>query len=367
MRRRAASIGGLCVAIWAAGSVVGCGGKAVLDGTSSASGGSSSDAGTRSNDAGSATCGDTLSDSQNCGACGAVCSGQCGMGRCSVTLASAQANVGCVAVDAQTVYWINAGDALDEGTGELRETPITGGAVTTLVTRPGSDLSWPCQIRLHDSKVYWTSGDGGGPVFSVAKTGGTPLEYAPPDGGGIALAVDDASVYWVNRYTGVYKAALDGSNEHQVSTEAGTMIAIDGAHIYWTFSGDPDPTAGKILSLPLSGAGMPSSVVTGLDDPWAIAADASGIYWQDYGDGNVTHATADGSANTLATNQFAGTTIAIDESSVYFAAAGKLSKVPKAGGAPVVLAYVPNVFDIAVDDTSVYWTTGEEVMKLTPK
>src|SRR5450755_3560513 len=120
------------VAVWTVGcalcSVLDCGGKALLERAS---------AGAGSPDAGSATCNDTQSDNQNCGACGTVCGGTCNLGRCTVTLASTQANVGCIAVDASSIYWINAGVDLDEGFGEIRKTPLGGGEVTTLVTEPG--------------------------------------------------------------------------------------------------------------------------------------------------------------------------------------------------------------------------------------
>ena len=42
-------------------------------------------------------------------------------------------------------------------------------------------------------------------------------------------------------------------------------------------------------------------------------------------------------------------------------------KVSKAGGTPTELAISANVLDLAVDTSSVYWTDGSQVLKVTPK
>jgi hypothetical protein len=349
------------VTLWAVGlavcSLLDCGGKALLERASTGAG---------SLDAGSATCSDTQYDDRNCGACGAVCSGTCYLGHCTVTLASGQANVGCIAVDASSIYWVNAGVDLDEGSGEIRKAPLSGGKVTTLVTAPGADISWPCRMKIGDSNLYWTSGDYGGPLFRVPIAGGTPLMIAPDGLGGTSLVLDDTSVYWTNPYNGARKAALDGSMMTTLVMQVGRQIAVNATHVYWTFGDDPNPDGGQIMSLPLSG-GTPTTVAGGLDDPWPIAADASGAYWVDYGDGKVMRAAPDGTVTTLASGQYATTTIAIDDANVYWAAAGYVTKVPKLGGTPTQLALEANAFDVAVDATSVYWTNGDHIMKVTPK
>jgi hypothetical protein len=79
-----------------------------------------------------------------------------------------------------------------------------------------------------------------------------------------------------------------------------------------------------------------------------------------------------GSPVALASAQPFPSALAVDEASVYWfnSTDGTLVKVPKTGGAVVTLASggETNVGGgIALTATSVYWTTGNAVMMVTPK
>jgi hypothetical protein len=114
------------------------------------------------------------------------------------------------------------------------------------------------------------------------------------------------------------------------------------------------------------GGGAVRTRVSGLYMPEAIAADTSGVYWANYGDGAVMWLTADGIVTTLASGQIAPSSIALDDTDVFVAGYDGVSKVSKQGDAPTRVT-AGNVLDLAVDESSVYWTDGSTVMKATPK
>src|SRR5262249_44238298 len=97
------------------------------------------------------------------------------------------------------------------------------------------------------------------------------------------------------------------------------------------------------------------------------------------GDGRIMRMPlTDGAPETFAAGQLSpGVSIVIDGGNVYWttlgapdARDGKVMKCPTAGGTPEVLASgQASPIAMAVDATSVYWTTfvGGTIMKLTPK
>ena len=87
-------------------------------------------------------CVDQTSDLNNCGGCGAVCSGTCALSRCSITLASSQAQPQHLAVDANNVYWANQASGGCNGT--LKVPAVGGGTATPLVTS-----IWKSSAGLH--------------------------------------------------------------------------------------------------------------------------------------------------------------------------------------------------------------------------
>ena len=114
-----------------------------------------------------------------------------------------------------------------------------------------------------------------------------------------------------------------------------------------------------------------------------VGVDAQHVYWTTYNGGEVSEAPLDGGTLTpLATAQGFPNIIAVDSTSVYWAAEGTeamnytdgaVMKVPLGGGPiTVVAAGQIQAEDVVVDDTSAYWIAGGEsaggdVIKATPK
>jgi hypothetical protein len=103
----------------------------------------------------------------------------------------------------------------------------------------------------------------------------------------------------------------------------------------------------------------------------AFTVDSQGVYWLPSEYGNVTSQPLDGGPPVaLAMNQLADN-IAVDDTSVYWTAitgssSGAIVKSSKAGGTPVTLATTDTeAYGIAVDATNVYWVTvGEGVFSI---
>jgi hypothetical protein len=147
--------------------------------------------------------------------------------------------------------------------------------------------------------------------------------------GGLArIAVDANHVYYrppTSAASGaIYAAGKDGSNPTPIATgQTGNGgMASDGAWVYWaTF---PGSNIGTIQRAPLEsdgGIGGASVLLSNLGQPDEIVVDATNVYYQEFSYNQVSRARTNGS------------------------------------GAPTLLACDLTITAMALDPTSVYWTT----------
>jgi hypothetical protein len=135
-------------------------------------------------------------------------------------------------------------------------------------------------------------------------------------------------------------------------------LAVKGDTLYYT-----DGAHGSVRKIPIAG-GMPSDVVTGQMNPYALVVDASNVYFGNDGDFTLKFAPLAGTtAKTITTGMTAGTKgLALANNVLFYADSHNLNSVATAeNSTPTVLGQgdtggkgLPS--EIALDATNVYYT-----------
>lgn len=363
---------------------------------------SSADAGSGGGDACAAN---LQTDPANCGECGHSCCGAaCNGGVCQAgpaTLASAPngpSSALVVAVDGTSVYW-------SDSAGTVEKIPKTGGVASVFATLPAPPANHlPNTVNAFGfdaSTVYMATTYG---LMSTPKAGGavTVLHAADVGGGArdVAVAVDNASVYWLEVATNAGDTATDAlmkmpktggpatmlatfSTDGGVSGLTPLYMAIDSTSVYWSASAPwaqppatsaPGQTMSVVQKLALGG-GSPQTLFTGeptqllLDGPtiWLDLENASAQGWSQ-GPGSLRTMGLSGGPTTTVEDPFpptgvaAASIVAVDATAVYWeipdsAQNGRIMKLPKTGGPSIQLATGPSPFDATADDQCLYWST----------
>jgi hypothetical protein len=216
-------------------------------------------------------------------------------GGAAVTLSSARGGwpgAGAIAVDDGYIYWTNAMLAPPRGSavGQVLRVPKSGGPVQTLadgqyeggvVMLSGPAVGPALPMAIDDASVYWV--DGRGSLCRVPKAGGTPTTLAPPFGkvGVEALVVAGATVYGLYfdgtvtstpKTGGVTRLAQAGAALSRSSGATGGGLVLAGDALLWATG--PTRAVGKLSLAGSAGATLASDANAGV-----VAADASSVYW----------------------------------------------------------------------------------------
>jgi hypothetical protein len=188
------------------------------------------------------------------------------------------------------------------------------------------------------------------------------------------IEVDNGFVYFGDEAGGLFRVLKGGGEPQRLATLSGGEIvfttALDDASVFFLAAGDTALT--HLYSVPKTG-GTPMPLAT-IDDGFELAVDATSVYWTAVGtltasfdvlpDGKVERAAKDGSGRTvLADNLNAPTTVAVDETNVYFGESGLalggktfgLRVMPKAGGTIQKITQNLGVTVIGLSPTDVYF------------
>lgn len=146
------------------------------------------------------------------------------------------------------------------------------------------------------------------------------------------IAVRNGIVYWVNNVAGgsVMSVPATGGVPTTIASNQDYpwAVAVDGNNVYWTnydgasaiFVGTPT-NAGTVMEVPLGG-GTPVTLASALQGPWGIAVDAANVYFTTAGGNKVKSVPIDSGGNgpvtILAEDQYTPTAIAVDASNVYW-------------------------------------------------
>jgi hypothetical protein len=240
--------------------------------------------------------------------------------------------------------------------------PLGGGAATVL--NQGSTLT----LANNSSSVFsvsWGTAPGG-LVLSCARGGcnDQPVTLASGQTGIWGIAADDEAAYWTTGTSlGVEKVALAGGAPVRLAANESNGIAVHGDSVYFA-----DANSGALMQVPK--AGGPTTLLAGPPNPgeavrW-ITADARNVYFSTTA-GAVYQLSLCGGQQPQALypprdSGVGAPAVAVDQDYVYWLDSqtqfAYVLKSPIGGGAITNLASGAwAAGGIAVDATSVYWTT----------
>jgi hypothetical protein len=240
-----------------------------------------------------------------------------------------------------------------------------GGACDGGVCQPvllASGVITPTAIAVDAQNVYFTTNQSAqaGTVSSVPIDGGPVTDLVTGQETPDSLAIDGSHLYWTtgDGYARWAPKAADGGGGTQLANTLGdtAFVAADGNSVCvvtgTVIECGPTPPNGVTVMGPSGGL------------PGGIALGSGSAFWVLQGSidaGTVLSAPTQGSVSptTVVPGNGGAFGIAVDSTTVYWTTRpiGNVMAVPLVGGTPVTLAMAqdsPNA--IAVDSTHVYWT-----------
>jgi hypothetical protein len=226
-----------------------------------------------------------------------------------------------MAIDPTSAYW-TAGDA-------VFKVPLGGGTPSTLAAGQSS----PQGIAVDAANVYWVNSgtNGDGSVMRMPLCGSTPVALAVARNGPWAIALAAGSAVWAEQGS-VWKIGLSGGTPTALaSTPDLVAMAVDRENVYWATVNGTD--WGTIEKVALAG-GPKSTLVSNVPWPTGIALDAGWMYWTTLysggghtGGGTIMRAAVDGSMRCTIDLGPIGPAIAVDAMSIYWATGNDLMKI----------------------------------------
>jgi hypothetical protein len=168
--------------------------------------------------------------------------------------------------------------------GTLLSLPLGGGTGATLVAD-----ALPSNPFVDGGFVYYARLSGG--IGRIALTGGTVVTLGPAEQTCVgpnslrAIAADDEALYTVSRDSyQLWRIRKDGAASLLTTLSWCSQIALDDDYVYFTDSAS-SPAGGRVSRIAKAG-GSVEVLATGTD-AWGIYADATSVYWIDFGRGRL--------------------------------------------------------------------------------
>jgi hypothetical protein len=294
-----------------------------------------------------------------------------------------------LALQGSNLYWTNNGvnmfAATEPETAGVWGVDVAGAtAAASLVTR----LDYPqFEVAADTEHVFWSDGTA---IYSTSKLGGafapvTSLAPAAPDVSPIVDLVTDGTHLFYSDGQRVYRVSVLGGTPGVVSAGWSriTRLAVDDNSLYFT-----DYVAGVVVKLPTCTAALTPQELgdgsqgggggsTGGGAGGGAGSGAGGTAGGGAGGGAGAGGSAGGSAAcdltanphgcpapTIAFTTSHPYGLALDADHLYFStldASGSVMRIPLGGSdAEPIATGEPSPFDIAVDDTNVYWCLADQ-------
>lgn len=291
-------------------------------------------------------------------ACGGPVNGGGGGGRGGAvsTIASGQAKPWGLTFTTSHIVWTNAGD------GTVHALPLASGVESVVRGQPE-----PHGITSDGDRVAWVN-FGGGAVQASASIGGAVVPVATGQFHPDSVALVGSLTCWTTlALNGTINCAnASGSVRQFADFENGpTSLIHVGTRLFWL-----NPQDGTLRTVDTAGSSSPSTLVTSLQSPSAIATDGTTIYiavqGSDFFDehkGSILSVPTIGGAPTLlASGESAPLTIAVGGGSVYWGTNnGAVRAVSTMGGAVRTIASgQASLHAMAVNRFRLYWSTFSE-------
>ncbi len=177
------------------------------------------------------------------------------MGGSPITLATEQQSwTASPAVDATNVYYATGRPPSMTGAlagpGAVVSVPVAGGTPRTLVSGPEVYVG---SVAVEGSYVYYVAEPyllGPGTLMRVPVGGGTATTLASESAPIDALAVDSTNVYWGGTKIGLKSMPLAGGpTTEPAPCQFPTGIAVNDASLYWVNSHGADQSDGSVMRL----------------------------------------------------------------------------------------------------------------------
>jgi hypothetical protein len=296
--------------------------------------------------------------------CHAGCEGTCDS-MCTPQL------FGGPAVDQEAIGVAVVGDFVVWSTGYGRSLELTnwtdGSTEQLALVRSNSFVT---KIAGDDTHVYFL--DYGGPTVKRASVPDgvidvvTQVDGGMADFGGIAVGTDH--VYFVMRASGgIWRAAKDLSNQEGAEPVAdstlGIDVALDDTTVYWI-----DESWIFRMAFDQVGMGEAPAMVYAGGAPNTLTVDATHVYFDD--NQAIGRAVKDGTnqgIESLADGQATVWDIAVDETHVYWTSAsnGELVRVSLAGGEAETLAQTNNPWGLDLGCHAAFWAeNGTQTLQM---
>jgi hypothetical protein len=302
------------------------------------------------------TCVNETNDGHNCAACGHDClGGQCVGSECKPYLYASTTDAYDIVVVNGTLYWV-----------DLTSTVWTCSASATSCTPTtlAGSQNQPTRITYDGSScLFWTN-EGGGTNGSIGshQLGSTSCPTVSMLGAPQGVAADANYIFWSDTATNTvtrYKRSGAATATTAVTMPGG--VALVGATVYWQ-----DDSMGRVMSSPEANW-VPANVATAQTTPWAFGYDgAVNLYWVDYTSAGAIWQTSATGPNQVIGNQAMPIRVAADATTIYWANWGTNGSdgavvscdAPACTTTPKTLAStLSQVESLAMDSKAVYYGT----------
>lgn len=200
-----------------------------------------------------------------------------------------------IAVDAQRVYWTT--DRWNTDGGAIYAVSRDGGEPRELASASVAQASdW---MAMDEEHLYWSDGSSG--VFRLPKSGGEPIRLAS-DEQPQAMTIGDDKVYWVNGWSELRAAPIDGGSGTTLAELPRwvSWLAFEGGDVFWLAQSDDATRLGRVATdgsaeeLLYEGPATPR-----YRDAQPLVADSDAVYWADASGGTVRRISRHDGAMTM--------------------------------------------------------------------